>query len=63
MLLTLEGVSVQISLDENGALLLPLIGKLGRLVARVIELIPWSRVCDKKTLLNRIFFTFCKLAD
>ena len=36
----LQGLRVQITLAENGALLLPLIGKLGRLVARVIELIP-----------------------
>ena len=47
----LQGLWVQISLAENGALLLPLIGKLGRLVARVIELISCGRdSVTKKTL-------------
>ena len=53
LVLTIEGVSVEISLDENGPLLPCFNWKVWRLVARVIELIPCSRVCDKKTLLNR----------
>ena len=48
LVLTIEGVSVEISLDENGALLPCFNWKVRRLVARVIELIPCSRVCDKK---------------